>query len=218
MTKRVFTVGITLFALFSLALPVAAAQPAPTRTTVDDGACLAAIRPLPSGVYQVWIYCYGEGGYYPAGTAMHLVAAPTDHPAASAWGEPVDLTPLPGDILDGTYYVKENAVSPVAVAAKTGRWDALPNWLFRNRLRLRDQSQLSEGTSGIHQETQTRLQNQERSQEEAGQGTGQTERDRVRTETQEHTATGGSVNSPGLGLAQGQTPNGHAKGMAQGRR
>ncbi len=214
MRKRLLTVGLAALVLISLALPVAAAAPLGDRLTVDDGACLAAIRPLPSGVYQVWVYCY-EDGYYKAGAAMHLVAAPTDHPSASAWGDPVDLTALPGEALDGTYYVKENAISPVAVAAKTGRWDILPDGLLRNRLHLREQ--ISSASTG--DETRTRLQNEARTQQEDGRRVGQTEANRSQNEVRERSESSGQANPPAApGQAQGGPSNGHASGNARGRR
>lgn len=217
MKKRFFIAGVTLAALLFLALPVAAARPSQL-PVADDGACVASIRSLSSGVYQVWVYCYGEGGYYPAGTAMHLVAAPTDHPSASVWGEPVDLTLLPGDVLDNMYFVKENAISPVAVAAKTGSWEALPGWLLQTHLRLRDRTHLAtQGTSlnVLGEKAQTRLQNEERQQEETGRRIGETEANRFRVEMRERSETNGYGNPF---TAPSQAQNGPSKGNGQGRR
>lgn len=219
MRKRVFIAGLTLLALLSLALPVSAAKPT-QQSTVDDGTCLASIRSLPSGAHQVWIYCYAEGGYYPAGTAMHLVAAPLDHPSADTWGDAVDLSGLPGETLDGTYYVKENTISPVAVAAKTGRWEILPDWLLRNPSRLRDRLQSAAQEA---MQMRTRLQSEERLQQEAGSGVGQTEQNRARIETRERAnvaANAGSpANTPGNGPGPSGEPQGNASnGNGRGRR
>lgn len=105
-----------VLALLAGALPVAA-QGKVAAQVVEEAGCLAYVQPLAGGAVQIWIYCE-EDGYYPAGTALHLVALPADREPCDPWTL-TDLSDFPGGLLTGEYWLRQNAIAPAAVLART---------------------------------------------------------------------------------------------------
>lgn len=172
-----------VLALLAGALPVAA-QGSATSQVVEEGGCLASVRPLANGVVQAWIYC-AEDGYYPAGTARHLVAAPAGRPLSEPWAL-TDLSAFPGGLLTGEYWVQENAIAPAAVLTRAlGPQEAIGRLLrITTRLRVQRteaaQGDVESGLSlAVRQETTTR----------SGQGNGAGEQEHTLTQTRQRDET-----------------------------
>jgi hypothetical protein len=168
MCKQVLLGLVTALVLLAGALPVAAESRTATQV-IEIGNCTATVRLLLNGVVQAWTYCEEEG-YYPAGTALHLVAVPADRPLSEPWVLK-DLSDFPGGELSGVYWVQENAISPAAVIARVESPRAAIAWMLRVSARARamrlqppalDASSMAGGAQVTsRQETATRAQQDE---------------------------------------------------------
>lgn len=178
-SKGLWALALTV-AFLASALPVAG-QGVAASPVVEEGGCLAYLQPLANGIVQAWIYCE-EDGYYPAGTALHLVAVPADRPLGGPWVL-TDLSAFPGGLLTGEYWVRQNAIAPVAVLMRALGPQKAVGSLLRTATRARAQgadaaqqgAAGSELSLGVRQEMATR----------SGQGSGVGLQEHVLTQTRQ---------------------------------
>ena len=212
--------GLALvLALLAGGLPVAA-QGKVMPQVVEEAGCLASIQPLGSGVVQIWIYCE-EDGYLPAGTALHLVAAPGDWPLQEPWTL-TDLSAFPGGLLTGEYWLRQNAIAPAAVLIRALGPEKASGRLLRliTRARVQRAESAVENVAGsglslaARQETTTR----------SGQGSGAGEQQHTLTQTRQRSELHASDSAAPVQLqaeqqvqVQNQARQGGGNGRGQGR-